>query len=54
MLLNLIVHLHNFRASKVGQNQLTSTFMPWLLEDANKYMMDGWREGGRDDEVLNT
>jgi len=37
IIMALIVLLYNFRASTVGQNQIASTFMPWLERDANQY-----------------
>ena len=37
-LLSLVVLLHYFRASRIGQNQLASVFMPWLEEDVCAYI----------------
>jgi hypothetical protein len=37
IILQMIVLLYNFRASTVGQNQIRSTFMPYLDRDANQY-----------------
>jgi len=39
IILQLIVLLYNFRATTVGQNQISSTFMPWLKRNANSYAM---------------
>jgi hypothetical protein len=35
----MIVLLYNFRASKVGQNQIASVYMPYLHRNANRYAM---------------
>jgi len=37
IILELIVLLFNFLAVTVGQNQITSVFMPWLERNANEY-----------------
>ena len=33
----MIVLLYNFCASKVGQNQIASVYMPYLHRSANRY-----------------
>ena len=43
VMLNLMVLLHNFRTSRVGINQITNSFMPYLSKD-NKYFTDEFRE----------
>ena len=37
LILQMIVLLYNFRASKVGQNQIASVYMPYLHRSANRY-----------------
>ena len=37
LIILLIVLLYNFHASTIGQNQITSVFMPWLERAANNY-----------------
>ena len=39
LILQMIVLLYNFRASKVGQNQIASVYMPYLHRNANRYAM---------------
>ena len=39
LIIQVIVLLYNFRATTVGQNQIQTTFMPWLEHDANGYVM---------------
>lgn len=43
IMLKLIVHLHNFRAQYVGQNQIQSVFMPWLQVLQRNNIERGWR-----------
>ena len=40
LILQMIVLLYNFRASTVGQNQISSSFMPHLLRDANHFALN--------------
>ena len=38
IMLNLMVLLYNFRASKVGQNQIRNVYMPFLNRNALDYI----------------